>query len=233
MFDKLLVLRVRKIKSHVAPLALYSVLNDEEEEEEEDVNMYDETAKLSTKTVGSSPFTAVVGGLWKVSMLVVPVMIVIPFGECDAGKKVHQRSHHGSDGYDSLKRNLGMVRTLFFWDDIWSGEVPLKSKFPRLYALEESKDISVASKMGLPSLLHSFRRHPRGGVESAQFRDLCDITSDVLLTQMQDRWSWSLNASGVFLVSSVRNFIDDAILPKKDAPTRWVKLVPIKINILS
>ncbi|GJY98459.1 hypothetical protein Tco_0515369, partial [Tanacetum coccineum] len=39
----------------------YSVLNDEEEEEEEDVNMYDETAKLSTKTVGSSPFTAIVG----------------------------------------------------------------------------------------------------------------------------------------------------------------------------
>ncbi|GJX84443.1 RNA-directed DNA polymerase, eukaryota, reverse transcriptase zinc-binding domain protein [Tanacetum coccineum] len=100
-------------------------------------------------------------------------------------------------------------------------------------ALEESKGISVASKMGLPSLLHSFRRHPRGGVESAQFRDLCDITSDVLLPQMQDRWSWSLNASGVFSVSSVRNFIDDAILPKKDAPTRWVKLVHIKINILA
>ncbi|GJY75790.1 RNA-directed DNA polymerase, eukaryota [Tanacetum coccineum] len=72
-----------------------------------------------------------------------------------------------------------------------------------------------------------------GGVESAQFRDLCDITSNVLLPQMQDRWSWSLNASDVFSVSSVRNFIDDAILPKKDAPTRWVKLVPIKINILA
>ncbi|GJX38398.1 hypothetical protein Tco_0251701 [Tanacetum coccineum] len=139
----------------------------------------------------------------------------------------------GIDLLALMKRKLGNGENTLFWDDIWSGEAPLKSKFPRLYALEESKGISVASKMGLPSLLHSFRRHPRGGVESAQFRDLCDITSDVLLTQMQDRWSWSLNASGVFLVSSVRNFIDDAILPKKDAPTRWVKLVPIKINILA
>ncbi|GJT77712.1 RNA-directed DNA polymerase, eukaryota [Tanacetum coccineum] len=49
---------------------------------------------------------------------------------------------------------------------------------------------------------------------------------------MSDHWSWSLNSTGDFLVSSVRNFIDDAFLPKLDAPTRWVKEIPIKINIL-
>ncbi|GJZ06331.1 RNA-directed DNA polymerase, eukaryota, reverse transcriptase zinc-binding domain protein [Tanacetum coccineum] len=112
----------------------------------------------------------------------------------------------GIDLLALMKRKLGNGENTLFWDDIWSSEAPLKSKFPRLYALEESKGISVGSKMGLPSLLHSFRRHPRGGVEIAQFKDLCDITDDVLLPQMQDRW---------------------------DAPTRWVKLVPIKINILA
>ncbi|GJV04542.1 RNA-directed DNA polymerase, eukaryota [Tanacetum coccineum] len=106
----------------------------------------------------------------------------------------------GIDLIALMKRKLGNGESTLFWDDIWSGEAPLKSKFPRLYALEESKS---------------------------------DITSDVLLPQMQDRWSWSLNASGVFSVSSVCNFIDDAILPKRDAPTRWVKLIHIKISILA
>ncbi|GJX59127.1 zinc knuckle CX2CX4HX4C containing protein [Tanacetum coccineum] len=49
-------------KDHIPTSNSYYILNDEEgEEEEEVVNVYDETAKLSTKTVGSSPFTAVVG----------------------------------------------------------------------------------------------------------------------------------------------------------------------------
>ncbi|GJZ18440.1 RNA-directed DNA polymerase, eukaryota [Tanacetum coccineum] len=50
---------------------------------------------------------------------------------------------------------------------------------------------------------------------------------------MQDRWTWSLNASRNFSVSSVHNVIDDVYLPKLDVPTRWVKEIPIKVNILA
>ncbi|GJX90181.1 hypothetical protein Tco_0343507 [Tanacetum coccineum] len=32
---------------------------------------------------------------------------------------------------------------------------------------------------------------------------------------------------------SVRNHMDDVLLPKSDVPTRWVTLIPIKINILA
>ncbi|GJR32355.1 hypothetical protein Tco_1108587 [Tanacetum coccineum] len=49
---------------------------------------------------------------------------------------------------------------------------------------------------------------------------------------MHDRWSWSLNASGDFTVRSVRNHMDDVLLPKSDVPTRWVTMIPVKINIL-
>ncbi|GKA24925.1 hypothetical protein Tco_0710958 [Tanacetum coccineum] len=52
---------------------------------------------------------------------------------------------------------------------------------------------------------------------------LSDVVSDLILPQMQDRWTWSLNASGNFSVSSVRNVIDDVYLPKLDVPTRWVR----------
>ena len=48
---------------------------------------------------------------------------------------------------------------------------------------------------------------------------------------MSDRWSWSLDGSGEFSVRSVRCFIDDALLPK--SPTRWIKLIPIKVNVLA
>ncbi|GKC08592.1 RNA-directed DNA polymerase, eukaryota, partial [Tanacetum coccineum] len=76
-------------------------------------------------------------------------------------------------------------------------------------------------------------RLPRGGIESEQYRNLSDAVSDIILPQMHDRWSWSLNASREFSVCSVRNVIDDVYLPKSEVPTRWVKEVPIKINILA
>nr|GEU41136.1 hypothetical protein [Tanacetum cinerariifolium] len=48
-------------KNNISTSNSYSVLNDEEEEEEEDVvNVYDETANVSTKTGGSLPFTATI-----------------------------------------------------------------------------------------------------------------------------------------------------------------------------
>ncbi|GJW49514.1 hypothetical protein Tco_0090865 [Tanacetum coccineum] len=44
-------------------------------------------------------------------------------------------------------------------------DVALKVLYKRLYALEICKSISVGEKIGHPSLSHSFRRMPRGGVE--------------------------------------------------------------------
>nr|GEZ01693.1 zinc knuckle CX2CX4HX4C [Tanacetum cinerariifolium] len=49
-------------KDNIPTSNSYYVLNDEEEKKEEDVvNVYDETANLSTKTGRSSPFTSIVG----------------------------------------------------------------------------------------------------------------------------------------------------------------------------
>ncbi|GJU69267.1 RNA-directed DNA polymerase, eukaryota [Tanacetum coccineum] len=48
---------------------------------------------------------------------------------------------------------------------------------------------------------------------------------------MEDRWSWSLSSSGEFSVSSMRRLIDDKALPDATQKTRWVRLVPIKINV--
>nr|GEV37027.1 RNA-directed DNA polymerase, eukaryota, reverse transcriptase zinc-binding domain protein [Tanacetum cinerariifolium] len=75
------------------------------------------------------------------------------------------------------------------------------------------------------------RRNQRGGVEQAQFERLKEMVEDVTLSNSNDRWSWSLVGSGDFSVSSVRKLIDNVILPKGISKARWIKEVPIKINV--
>ncbi|GJQ94395.1 RNA-directed DNA polymerase, eukaryota, reverse transcriptase zinc-binding domain protein [Tanacetum coccineum] len=139
----------------------------------------------------------------------------------------------GIDCFSFIKRKLGNGEETSFWNELWLGENILKISHPRIYALELRKDISVAEKLNLVSLDTSFRRKPRGGIEDEQFRSLALLSSHVLLPNSPDRWYWSLDGSGNFTVNSVRSYIDDMLLPKSDTPTRWVKLIPIKINILA
>nr|GFA53158.1 hypothetical protein [Tanacetum cinerariifolium] len=113
----------------------------------------------------------------------------------------------------------------------WCGDIAFKNLVPRLYALESMKNINVASKLSHGGLEFSFRRNPRGGVEQAQFERFKEIVECVNLSNSNDRWSWSLVGSGDFSVSSVRKRIDNAILSKGISKTRWIKEVPIKINV--
>ncbi|GJT73485.1 putative reverse transcriptase, RNA-dependent DNA polymerase [Tanacetum coccineum] len=39
--------------------------------------------------------------------------------------------------------------------------------------------------------------------------------------------------SGCFRVKDVRRLLDDMLLPKSDVPSRWVKQIPIKVNVLA
>ena len=55
----------------------------------------------------------------------------------------------------------------------------------------------------------------------------------VVLSNMLDRWIWTLSGDGEFSVSSVRSLIDDKTLGTVGSKTQWCKFVPIKVNILS
>ncbi|GKE82327.1 RNA-directed DNA polymerase, eukaryota [Tanacetum coccineum] len=85
--------------------------------------------------------------------------------------------------------------------------------------------------MGHPSLSHSFRRMPRGGVEQENYGLLCSKVADLVLQNILDIWCWSLEGSQEFSVKSSRVLIANTILPKAEVPTRWLRVVPIKVNV--
>ncbi|GJU23372.1 RNA-directed DNA polymerase, eukaryota [Tanacetum coccineum] len=151
----------------------------------------------------------------------------------DIISEVRKLSYKGIHLLSFIKKNVANGETTSFWEETWLGNSPLKYAYPRLYSLELNKHISVASKFSDGSLIASFRRPPRGGMEADQLQHLISDTSLVILQNAIDRWTWRLDSSGVFSVKSVREFIDDSFLPKVDSCTRWVKYVPIKINIFA
>ncbi|GJW67387.1 hypothetical protein Tco_0121811 [Tanacetum coccineum] len=75
----------------------------------------------------------------------------------------------------------------YFWEDLWHGDMVLKQRYPRLYALEVKKTVDVASKLSQENLTWSFRRAPRSGVEQDQLTDLTTCVEGVVLGVTPDR----------------------------------------------
>ncbi|GJS32829.1 RNA-directed DNA polymerase, eukaryota [Tanacetum coccineum] len=104
--------------------------------------------------------------------------------------------------------------------------------FPRIFALDNNKLCSVSAKFS-EGLSNSLRRPVRGGVESHQLSLLNEMVSSISLSNSEDRWVWNLNGSGLFRVCDIRNLLDEKFLPKVEVATRWVKYIPIKLNIFA
>ncbi|GJZ28997.1 RNA-directed DNA polymerase, eukaryota [Tanacetum coccineum] len=122
---------------------------------------------------------------------------------------------------ESIRRN--------FFNGIRDGEC---LKFANLFIGVDIEVCSVAAKMSAP-FVSSLRRDVRGGEESAQLSRISDLLDTVVLSNMGDRRFWDLNGDGCFRVKDVRRLLDDMLLPKSDVPSRWVKQIPIKVNVLA
>ncbi|GJR25123.1 RNA-directed DNA polymerase, eukaryota [Tanacetum coccineum] len=120
------------------------------------------------------------------------------FPKGDIMKETMHLKNQGTDLCGFIQKKIGNGIDTSFWEEIWRGDSAFKFLYPRLYALEPCKSITVAEKLGHTNLASSFRRQPRGGE---------------------------------FFIVSVRKTIDESYLPEVSSKTRWIKIMPIKINI--
>nr|GEY02190.1 RNA-directed DNA polymerase, eukaryota [Tanacetum cinerariifolium] len=157
----------------------------------------------------------------------------VPMGGLNRMESMRRNFFNGYHLHAFVKKKVGDGEQTLFWEDSWLSDPPLKNIFPRLYYLETNKHASVAAKFRDTSMSASFRRVLRGGLEEEQFQLLVDKVAPVILFSIKDRWVWTLDSGGEFSVKSARSYIDDYLLPIVGPPTRWVNVVPIKINIFA
>nr|GEY85442.1 RNA-directed DNA polymerase, eukaryota [Tanacetum cinerariifolium] len=112
-------------------------------------------------------------------------------------------------------------------------DLPLSIRFPRIFALERTKAVSVAVERGDSSLNASFKRQVQDGVESHQWSELNLLLGSFIFSSSSDRWSCDLNGEGMFHVKDIRSVLDDLFLPSSNEATRWAKYVPIKVNVFA
>ncbi|GJS82823.1 RNA-directed DNA polymerase, eukaryota [Tanacetum coccineum] len=149
---------------------------------------------------------------------------------CSILKEMLMLKAKGFDFLSLCNKRVGDENNTSFWLDTWRGDSALCDSFPRMFALEMEKNCMVATKMAAP-VDASFRRSVRGGIELVQFNELRAILESVSLSHSLDRWICNASSDGSFRVKDIRNLIDDLILPSGSGPTKWMKYVPIKINI--
>ncbi|GJS62440.1 RNA-directed DNA polymerase, eukaryota [Tanacetum coccineum] len=147
-------------------------------------------------------------------------------------REINILKSQGVDLISHCKIRVGNGMSTQFWNDTWVGDTQLRYMFPRIYALEVNKVCTVADKLQ-GSVALSLRRTVRGGVEAHQLDILQNLIGSTILTNLEDRWVWDLNGEGVFRVKDVRNLLDESFLPKDSTATRWVKSIPIKINVFA
>ncbi|GJU13118.1 RNA-directed DNA polymerase, eukaryota [Tanacetum coccineum] len=163
------------------------------------------------------------------------VTFLIPISVFDLAliiREIHSLKDRGVDLVSHCRIHVGNGLRTNFWKEVWIGDNPLCVLFPRIFALETNKDFRWPFVNCFVTLV-SLRRPVRGGSESSQLSLLQEYIEGTILSSLEDRWVWDLNGEGVFCVKDVRNLLDDVFLPKAPIATRWIKYVPIKLNVFA
>ncbi|GKB15937.1 putative RNA-directed DNA polymerase [Tanacetum coccineum] len=136
-----------------------------------------------------------------------------------------------------FKIKLGNGQSTSFWNDIWIGDTPLVASFPRLYHVTrhsiQSTGNGSMSPYFPPGLIFQWvwRREPRPGPETEELISLVSLLSNLYLSNVEDRWECTIDASRRFTVKGMRSFITSMSHSVSSTVTRWNKVVPLKINI--
>ncbi|KAJ9562123.1 hypothetical protein OSB04_007283 [Centaurea solstitialis] len=134
-----------------------------------------------------------------------------------------------------FQRNLGSGTDVKFWLDEWCGRERLADRFPRLAALDENRNCSLAERISISEdgvvFKGCWRRRLREGRETEEVNTIADLCKNVPIGDGDNRWTWALEPSGLFCVASLRRAVDDMFLARSDQATLWNRIVPTKVRI--
>ncbi|GJV24221.1 RNA-directed DNA polymerase, eukaryota, reverse transcriptase zinc-binding domain protein [Tanacetum coccineum] len=122
-------------------------------------------------------------------------------------KEVESLSKQGIHVLNYMRIKLGDGKASKFWCDSWSDEGVLKEKFPRVYALELRKNITIADKVRQENPCQTLRRNPRGGVgKEHSFKHVrCILGQPKLSSREDDRLEWNWRSQVNVLVWKALN----------------------------
>ena len=134
---------------------------------------------------------------------------VVYWGNCRSPWKSISRLYPLVSNYFSFKVGNGL--TVWFWEDVWLGDISFARSFPLLYRLARSPDVSIASvacsSMAPISWNFDLIRN-LNDKEAGELGSLLVVLEGVSLSSSPDSRVWNLVSSGVF---SCKSFFDKII----------------------
>ncbi|KAJ0780408.1 putative RNA-directed DNA polymerase [Helianthus annuus] len=161
------------------------------------------------------PLRKAVGGVWSsvVSVLRRPLFENVPFRSL-------------------FKGVVGNGEKIMFWLDPWLFDVPLKDKYPALFALEVVKPCSIKDRLDEDGLW-LWRHEPDSPEETADWQSLRAAVASVCLSSGPDKWVWLGSGASGFSVAAVKSLL----VSSRDFSNRfvmeWCNWVPKKCNIFA
>jgi len=138
---------------------------------------------------------------------------------------------------NNIRRIVGDGRGTLFWHDIWVGEIPLKLKFPRLFALFATKECWVeemVSVMGANGGWEQLWRRRLLAWEEESVRECSVLLHNIVLQEnVHDAWRWVLDpihgysVQGAYRVLTTSSEMVDRTL----VDDIWHKHIPSKVSL--
>ncbi|XP_026451080.1 uncharacterized protein LOC113351280 [Papaver somniferum] len=137
--------------------------------------------------------------------------------------------------YDNYTLYLHSGRGIYFWNDVWCGQLPLATVYPNLYKLSRDRNVKLADmvssngnwKFDFKRVLHS--------LEVEDYAALLTVIGDNPPARdgLPDTRRWRLNTTGVFTVKSLyAKLVSEFGVDNFPYHFIWKSAIPPKINIL-
>ena len=130
---------------------------------------------------------------------------------------------------------VGNEERIRFWEDLWWGDQPLGTQYPRLFRVVVDKNIPISSVLG-PTRPFSWNLNFCRNLSDSEIEDLEGLMRSLdelhLSPSVPDARFWPLSSSRLFLVKSFFLALSQFSESSQDFPSKfvWNSQVPFKVK---